>query len=82
MRMRLKKNRMKIKTMSHLKRRTLIKGEMTMKTNKRLGIKDLLSHPGFRGPKPEREINTRCARTKSHTYDEKWYRNECHIFTI
>jgi hypothetical protein len=28
MRMRLKKKRMKIKTMSHLKRRILIKGEM------------------------------------------------------
>jgi hypothetical protein len=27
-------------------------------------------HPGFRGPKPEREIITRCAGTKSHTYDE------------
>jgi hypothetical protein len=38
----LKKKRMEIKTMSHFKRRTLIKGEMTMKTrkmNKRLGIK-------------------------------------------
>jgi hypothetical protein len=38
------KKRMKIKTMSHLKRRTLIKGEMKMsKTNKmikRFGIKD------------------------------------------
>jgi hypothetical protein len=30
----------------------------------------LLSHPGFRGPKPGREIITRCAGTKSHTYDE------------
>jgi hypothetical protein len=29
-----------------------------------------LSHPGFRGPKPGREIITRCAGTKSHTYDE------------
>jgi hypothetical protein len=35
MRIRLKKKRMKIKTMSHLKRRTLIKGEMKMiKTRK------------------------------------------------
>jgi hypothetical protein len=43
MRIKLKKNRMKIKTMSHLKRRTLIKGEMMMKTrkmNKKFGIKD------------------------------------------
>jgi hypothetical protein len=39
-------------------------------------------HPGFRGPKPGREIITKCAWTKSHTYDESWYRNECHIFTI
>jgi hypothetical protein len=35
MRIRLKKKRMKIKTISHLKRRTLIKGEMkTIKTRK------------------------------------------------
>jgi hypothetical protein len=26
-------------------------------------------------------IITRCARTKSHTYDESWHRIECHIFT-
>jgi hypothetical protein len=32
--------------------------------------KTLLSHPGFRGPKLGREIITRCAGTKSHTYDE------------
>jgi hypothetical protein len=44
MRTRLKKKWMKIKTMSHLKRRTLIKGEMmimkTRKTNKKFRIKD------------------------------------------
>jgi hypothetical protein len=44
MRIRLKKKRMKIKTMSHLRRTTLIKGEMmimkTRKMNKRFGIKD------------------------------------------
>jgi hypothetical protein len=43
MRTRLKKKRMKIKTMSHLKRRTLIKGEMTVKRrkmNKKFEIKD------------------------------------------
>jgi hypothetical protein len=44
MRIRLKKKRMKIKMMSHLKRRTLIKGEMKMiktrKMIKRLEIKD------------------------------------------
>jgi hypothetical protein len=44
MRTRFKKKRMKIKTMSHLKRRTLIKGEMmimkTRKMSKRFGIKD------------------------------------------
>ena len=28
----------------------------------------LLLHPCFRGPKLGREIITRCARTKSHTY--------------
>jgi hypothetical protein len=40
----LKKSRMKIKTMNHLKRRTLIKGEMkiikTRKLIKRFRIKD------------------------------------------
>jgi hypothetical protein len=44
MRIRLKKMKMKIKMMSHQKRRTLIKGEMkimmTRKMIKRLGIKD------------------------------------------
>jgi hypothetical protein len=44
MRIRLKLMKMKIKRMSHLKRRTLIKGEMktlkTWKMRKKLGIKD------------------------------------------
>jgi hypothetical protein len=44
MRTRLKMMKMKIKRMSHLKRRTLIKGEMkiikTRKMIKKLGIKD------------------------------------------
>jgi hypothetical protein len=31
---------------------------------------------------PGTNINTRCAGTKSHTYDESWHRIECHIFTI
>jgi hypothetical protein len=31
---------------------------------------------------PGTNIITRCAGTKSHTYDESWYWNECHIFTI
>jgi hypothetical protein len=31
---------------------------------------DHVSHPSFSGPKPGREINTRCSGTKSHTYDE------------
>jgi hypothetical protein len=36
----------------------------------------------FGAPRPGREIITKCAGTKSHTYDDSWYRNECHIFTI
>jgi hypothetical protein len=44
MRIRLKKKRMKITTMSHLKKMTLIEGEMKMiktrKMTKRFGIKD------------------------------------------
>jgi hypothetical protein len=31
---------------------------------------------------PGANIITRCAGTKSHTYDESWHRIECHIFTI
>jgi hypothetical protein len=33
-------------------------------------------------PKPGREIIAKCARTKSYTYDDLWYRNECHNITI
>ena len=43
-------------------------------------IGELMSHPGFRDPGAN--IITRCAETKSHTYDESWYRNECHNFNI
>jgi hypothetical protein len=36
--------------------------------------------PGFRGPN---SVTTHmCTRIKSHTYDDSWYRNECHIFNI
>jgi transposase InsO family protein len=38
--------------------------------------------PGFQGHQdPGANIITRCAGTKSHTYDESWHRIECHIFT-
>ena len=30
---------------------------------------------------PGANIITKCARTKSHTYDESWHRIECHNFT-
>jgi hypothetical protein len=34
--------------------------------------------PGFRRPNPgECQM---CDRIKSHTYDESWYKNGCHIF--
>jgi hypothetical protein len=36
--------------------------------------------PGFRGPNPD--ATHMCARIKSHTHDDSWYINECHIFTI
>jgi hypothetical protein len=42
---------------------------------------EVVSHLGFKSPKPGHEIITKCAGTKSHTYDESWYKNECHIFT-
>jgi hypothetical protein len=41
----------------------------------------VLSHPDFRVQNPGANIITRCAGTKSHTYDESWHRIECHIFT-
>jgi hypothetical protein len=41
-----------------------------------------LSHPDFRVQNPGANIITRCAGTKSHTYDESWHRIECHNFTI
>jgi hypothetical protein len=41
-----------------------------------------MSHPDFRGPKPGREIHQVCARIKSHTYDDSWYKNKCHIINI
>jgi hypothetical protein len=40
-----------------------------------------MSHPDFRVQNPGANIITRCAGTKSHTYDESWHRIECHIFT-
>jgi hypothetical protein len=42
----------------------------------------VLSHPDFRVQNSGANIITRCAGTKSHTYDESWHRIECHIFTI
>jgi hypothetical protein len=42
-----------------------------------------ISHTWVSGaPKPGHEIITKCARIKSHTYDDSWYRNECHIINI
>jgi hypothetical protein len=41
-----------------------------------------LSHPDFRVQNPGANIITRCAGTKSHTYDESWHRIECHIFIM
>jgi hypothetical protein len=37
--------------------------------------------PGFLGA-PNPGTNTMYARIKSHTYDDSWYRNECHIINI
>jgi hypothetical protein len=39
-----------------------------------------VSHPAFRGPNPI--VTHMCARIKSHTYDDSWYRNECHVIYI
>jgi hypothetical protein len=39
----------------------------------------LLSQPNLR---ENLGANEMCARIKSHTYDDSWYRNECQIFII
>jgi hypothetical protein len=38
-----------------------------------------LTHSGLRA---NPGANQMCVRIKSHIYDDSWYRNECHIFTI
>jgi hypothetical protein len=38
-----------------------------------------MSHPDLRA---NPGANQMCAMIKSHTYDDSWYRNKCHIFTI
>jgi hypothetical protein len=37
----------------------------------------LLSHPDLRANPGASQM---CARIKSHTYDDSWYKNQCHIF--
>jgi hypothetical protein len=42
----------------------------------------LLCHTRILGVQnPGANIITKCAGTKSHTYDDSWHRIECHIFT-
>jgi hypothetical protein len=39
--------------------------------------------PAFQGHQDlGANIITKCARTKSYTYDDSWYRNECHNINI
>jgi hypothetical protein len=46
-------------------------------------IKEEMCHTQILGVQnPGANIITKCARTKSHTYDDSWYRNECHIIYI
>jgi hypothetical protein len=61
-----------------------IRGQRVARSNGRLGTPDCLVRvtPRFRGQDPGANIITRCAGTKSHTYDESWHRIECHIFII
>jgi hypothetical protein len=49
----------------------------------KFGMKDAKCHTRVSGHQdPGANIITRCAGTKSHTYDESWHRIECHVFTI
>jgi transposase InsO family protein len=65
------------------KNRTLLDMARTMLDKYKTPDRFCTITPGFRGHQdPGTNIITRCAGTKSHTYDESWYRNECHTFTI
>jgi hypothetical protein len=35
--------------------------------------------PGFKG---QTWVRLKCVPGSSHTYDDSWYKNECHIFII
>jgi hypothetical protein len=49
--------------------------------DRRQGTRSPIFTPGFSGPNPGANF-TKCARIKSHTNGDSWYRNECHIFNI
>jgi hypothetical protein len=59
--------------------RTLLSAALDKEPVFSIDLRSILSHPNFRGPKPGHEIITKCARIKSHTYDDSWYINECYI---
>jgi hypothetical protein len=61
--------------------RLLLK-EVSCNTLENLGLL-IVCHTRVLGVQsPGANIITRCAGTKSHTYDESWHRIEYHIFTI
>jgi hypothetical protein len=47
--------------------------------NRVLGQAKEMSQPDLRSNPDASQI---CARIKSHTYDDSWYRNQCHFFII
>jgi hypothetical protein len=47
---------------------------------KKFKFANRLPHQGFRDTGAK--IITKCARNKSYTYDDSWYRNECHNINI
>jgi hypothetical protein len=61
---------------------TAVRDEASAVSRRLREMKEALSHPDFRVQNPGANIITRCAGTKSHTYDESWHMIECHIFTI
>jgi hypothetical protein len=42
-----------------------------------IGLHDRLSHLDLRA---NLGVSQMCARIKSHTYNDSWYKNQCHIF--
>jgi hypothetical protein len=65
-------------SLSHAPRISGVVGRITGFTCTDWTVKaSLVSHPDLR---TNLGVSQMCPRIKSHTYDDSWYRNQCHIF--